>query len=714
MTPNPATDVVSVPPLDGPFAAVLTGDDAAIAAFELDEDIATELLAQATDPPLARLLADTPRPMIEAGAHPIRLCLHAVARQVQHDGLAPDLGANFLEALDACMHRGNLLWADQSAALWNAWVLHESEAAKGWHAARIILQRHADVPAPPRLLATFATMAERAGELAEAGLLWARALEHPDVVTSAQTRWLVEFQWARSYLMLSGGQPGRAVFVLERVHAGIAAMRGSVGRLLLIDVTLELAFFQILIGRPQAALDVIARTRGQLVVSAEYEAWLHGVEGLAHAVLGSVDAARAELALATRAESDTSSLELSATLPALMLVEAIVADTPAVEAAIRRGRVLLGERTPDAEQRLIWIYFAVLGMQLAGNVPRARELAAELATLTMEHRAALPVYAALGGLLVGHVLGEAAVLERSRAELLEQGFELGAQDADPWQILDETTRGAAPVRVPSVRIEVLGGLRVLVDGEPVDPALWSKRRKARVVLAVLVASGGRIERGVLVEGLWYGIDMTQAQASARLSTVLSVVRTVLGADAGDGTELRSVAARDLMVELVLAEGDSSDVGDLRRIAADVAALDPRNAAGSVACATRLVPLADGIPLAGLGGDEIIVTWQRRLRDEIVETSLAVLRAWIAAAAPSSEARVDVPQVLLTLAAALVRLDPLDEQVAACEIELHVRAGRLADGSTAFHRYREALQSAVGLTPSLALVRRHAELVEPGT
>ena len=83
---------------------------------------------------------------------------------------------------------------------------------------------------------------------------------------------------------------------------------------------------------------------------------------------------------------------------------------------------------------------------------------------------------------------------------------------------------AAPPRDP-VRIQALGGFRVLRAGEPVPVEDWQSR-KARELLKVLVARRGRaVPREALMEALWP--DEDPARLSNRLSVALSTVRLSL-------------------------------------------------------------------------------------------------------------------------------------------------------------------------------------------
>ena len=58
----------------------------------------------------------------------------------------------------------------------------------------------------------------------------------------------------------------------------------------------------------------------------------------------------------------------------------------------------------------------------------------------------------------------------------------------------------------NVRIELLGGFRVLVDGEAVPGAAWRRRRPAELVQLLALASGRRLHRDAVIEELWPRLD----------------------------------------------------------------------------------------------------------------------------------------------------------------------------------------------------------------
>jgi len=112
---------------------------------------------------------------------------------------------------------------------------------------------------------------------------------------------------------------------------------------------------------------------------------------------------------------------------------------------------------------------------------------------------------------------------------------------------------AAP---PLVRVDVLGGFRVVRDGEEVPVSDWGSRRARQLCKALVLAQGAPLRREVLMELLWP--DDTSDRLGARLSVLLSTVRRVLGSGV---VADREVVRLDLDVV-------ATDLAEIEAVAAD--------------------------------------------------------------------------------------------------------------------------------------------------
>jgi ATP/maltotriose-dependent transcriptional regulator MalT/DNA-binding SARP family transcriptional activator len=272
---------------------------------------------------------------------------------------------------------------------------------------------------------------------------------------------------------------------------------------------------------------------------------------------GDLHAARGQTALAYAAYSEAVDVarrsgDLQGLVPALGgLARLLAADDPERARALADEAVAasgggLGETGALLAQA--WVAHA------AGDVPRAREIAARAAAVARERRdraavaEAVELRAALadGDDDTRAALAEALTLWEELAHPLGQGRTLlalarlgGPGSADHARRAERLLRplgarrlataaatlaSAAPA-APPLAVQCLGGFAVLRDGMPVPVGEW-KSRKARDLVKILIARGGRpVHRETLLELLWP--DDAPAQTASRLSVALSTARAVV-------------------------------------------------------------------------------------------------------------------------------------------------------------------------------------------
>lgn len=265
----------------------------------------------------------------------------------------------------------------------------------------------------------------------------------------------------------------------------------------------------------------------------------------------------------------------------------------------------------------------------------------------------------------------AALLPTARLVELEGDDHLAqVGDVDEWVDQLErfvagtvTTRERRPGR-PPVRIETMGGFRVLVDGRAVPAGAWGSRQARVVCKRLAVAVDRPVPRDELSDLLWPD-EPDDARRSARLSVVLSNVRRVLGGGL--------VADRDAV-----------------RLDLDAVDLD-------------LVPVRDAL---AAGDDEALVRahagtvlpedayddWAIAVRDRVSSAVASALRR-LAAAAAAAE-RWDA---VVDHARAGLDLDPYDEPAHELLVQALVAAGRRGEARTADARYRERMAE-LGVRP----------------
>jgi len=243
-----------------------------------------------------------------------------------------------------------------------------------------------------------------------------------------------------------------------------------------------------------------------------------------------------------------------------------------------------------------------------------------------------------------------------------------------------------------VRIQALGGFRVLRAGEPVPVEEWQSR-KARDLLKFLVARRGRaVPREALMEALWP--DEDPAKLSNRLSVALSTVRTVLDPDRRHPSD-RFVMADKHVVALAHLPVDVEEF-----LAAAAAGLD-RFARGERAEALSLLTAAETAFTGDFLEDDPYEDWAVSLREEARAAYLAVARTLARAAAEAAEHDQAVRFHLRVL-----ERDAYDEEAHLGLVATLVAAGRHGEARRRYRIYGEQMGELGVEAASFPSVRRH--------
>jgi DNA-binding SARP family transcriptional activator len=246
-------------------------------------------------------------------------------------------------------------------------------------------------------------------------------------------------------------------------------------------------------------------------------------------------------------------------------------------------------------------------------------------------------------------------------------------------------RTVTAVSTASLRIELLGGLRVTVDGRAVPAEHWRRRKPAGVVKLLALAPGHRLHREQLMDALWPDLD--PEAAAANLRKALHHARRAL---ADDGSQL--VSSGDL---LLLGPDDLwIDVDGLRSAAArarrdrDVAAYEE----------------AVDLYRDGLLPEDIYEDWASGPRAELEGEYVALLEEL----ASLLEARGELDGAIRA-ARRLVSADPLREDAHVLLMRLYVLAGRRGDALRQYERLRDRLAAELGVEPGVDAQRLYEEV-----
>ncbi len=213
-----------------------------------------------------------------------------------------------------------------------------------------------------------------------------------------------------------------------------------------------------------------------------------------------------------------------------------------------------------------------------------------------------------------------------------------------------------------VRVRLLDGFDVEVDGEPVDAEAWQRRKSAELVQLLALAPGARLHRERVVDALWPGLDLPQALP--RLHKAAHFARRALGAAPG---------ALELRQELVgLAVGHELHV-DVRDFEASAREVLDRRPCDPRACGA-LVRDRPAALLPDVAGDW--VEEHRARQRALVAELLRAAGMW--------------PQLL--------RLDPLDEEGYVGQMRAALERGDRSAGLRAYDTLAGVLAEELRVEP----------------
>jgi DNA-binding SARP family transcriptional activator len=229
--------------------------------------------------------------------------------------------------------------------------------------------------------------------------------------------------------------------------------------------------------------------------------------------------------------------------------------------------------------------------------------------------------------------------------------------------------------VTTVRIDLLGGFRLSVDGHAVDDSAWSRRKPAGVIKLLALAGGHRMHREQLADTLWPDLDRAAAGANLRKAVH---------------------QARRAVAEVTESEVIASDADSIWLDAAVVVDLEDFHSA--VAQARRSGDISDyDRAVAGYRGDLLpddrYDDWATTSADSARREFLATLEEL----AGLLESRGDI-ETAIEVVRRLVDAEPLGEDNHVTLIRLNALAGRRAEALRAYEHLDHVLDTELGTEP----------------
>lgn len=613
--------------------------------------------------------------------------LYALARLFRFDGDAMHLDGALFAALVDSLQADDDEWAESASRPWRQLVMHAGETESIWPQAASLLERFPDpIHRNPGLLGSLATIASACGKPI-ARSLWEQVLQHPTLGDDAALRWELELEWARSFLLLDGGEPARAIVVLQRVRKGLGDLPSARMQLRWTDATLELVSALTWTGRPQEALQVVEDSLRRVEPGSELETWIHGIGAYPAAACGDVDMMRSAVGAIERAATDTSSLVIRAVIPARLLIAAREHDLAALAAAIAAARTLEAGRPLDLEARAAWRVHAAECALALDQIEHATLLLDDLRSLLDSAPFTLPIHELRLDRIAATIAGTVVPDDAARA---------AAVGMRPSQLEHD-----APIATSRALLDVqlLGPFAVSVNGAPIDDQLWAGRRQARLLLALLLVNDGRLEIADAADVLWRNVDLHTA--TSRIGPLCNSIRAVLAA-AGPARPARELTLRGGTIALRLNERDRCDLHELRNAVQRVRQEPARARELAMAAASTL----ELRPLLGLGTGGAASMIRDTIEREVIELIPQLAAAWTGQRAPST---------IVDAAYRAFDADPSNSANCARLMRLLADRGEPAAASSVFHRTCAVLRGDVGLKPPADLVRLHASIIadDPG-
>ena len=223
-----------------------------------------------------------------------------------------------------------------------------------------------------------------------------------------------------------------------------------------------------------------------------------------------------------------------------------------------------------------------------------------------------------------------------------------------------------------LRIGILGGFRVEVDGISVPDQAWRHRRGADLVKLLCLQPGHRLHRERAMDALWP--ELPPHHGAANLRKAVHYARRALGSD-------DAITLHDGVVELSPARPPTVDAEAFAR-AASAAVKDANGAAAALAAALyrgELLP------------DDPYETWTSQPRAELRALYLKVLRT-------------------AGLWERVLEADPADEEAHRVLMAMHLEAGNRHAAIRQFERLRDVLRKELGVGPDPVTVALYEEIL----
>ena len=252
--------------------------------------------------------------------------------------------------------------------------------------------------------------------------------------------------------------------------------------------------------------------------------------------------------------------------------------------------------------------------------------------------------------------------------------------------------GAGHDATGRLRLRLLDGFAVAVDGRAIPDGAWPSRKARQLLKLLALAPGHRVPRDEALEALWP--DLTAGGATRALYQALFLLRRTLEPDAPRRAASRYVRLDRDRVALVAPGGVETDLAAFERAAATALGTGaPSDLRAALALGGEVLP------------DDRYEEWTLGPRRALREQRLALLAALAAA-----HERAGQPEDAAAALREVLELEPAHEPAHAGLMRLYAAAGRRDEALRQYERLERALREELGAAPDAATQRLHAALL----
>lgn len=240
-----------------------------------------------------------------------------------------------------------------------------------------------------------------------------------------------------------------------------------------------------------------------------------------------------------------------------------------------------------------------------------------------------------------------------------------------------------------LRVHVLGGFQVWVDGREVQPGTWLRRDGVSLVKLLAITPGHELHQEVVADRLWP--EMPRGAASNRLYKALHAARRALEPDLIRGSASRFLPRSRSFLCL------EANVIDVDRFT---------DAARSARVSSRVDLMEDALALyvGPLLPGDIYEDWTRARRQELEDLRMRV------ALTLAERLAAGMPEKALEHVRALLLADPTNEGLHQVLLRMYVDLGMHAEALTQYERLQAILRQELGVEPAAesVILRDEAE------